>query len=562
MFIDDSGNCTEADDCERFENATHRIYWRGLVYSNGVSAGLPCIVKLASDLQTQSLRDLAPALRGSFLLALQEKRTGNFFVFVDNAGLYHAFYSDAGFSTSFLGLAAFQGLRASDLDPESVVEFLHFGYISFDRTLFRGIRKLAPEQIARISPADGISLIPKSLADLGSPALCSLEEFLCDFSSCISAERVSVDITGGMDTRFLAILLHYCGLDFEAAVRGNDNDLDVKIARELSAALGKELNVCHPVIDDLENQLPVVLKICDGLFDVVRSYSALQLQFERARRGVTLMVSAGGGELYRDHFWLQDLPFYSRKKANIKRFCSFRLLPTDPNHSLLAGDYREISCGYRARLLRDLSQYEVTGNTQTYDRIVYRVRYREMLGRYVTNHSHVMRCAMPFMERDAVMYGYQLPRIARFFDYYFRKTATRCNPEAARIRTTRGNTTLSSEVSILASDAYKYTDDKLTRISRRIGQKYFKKNYRSCGKLDEPLGHPELFPKLRRSEIVKLAVARLQAAGILNPALKIENVGDQYLGTALTLGLVMEHLDQPSQSRELQQITDAHRQKL
>jgi hypothetical protein len=361
-----------------------------------------------------------------------------------------------------------------------------------------------------------------------------------------------------MDTRFLAILLHYCGLDFEGAVRGNDNDLDVKIARDLAAALGKELNVCHPRIDDLESQLSNVLNICDGLFDVVRSYGALQLQFERARRGVTLMVSAGGGELYRDHFWLQDLPCYSRKKANIERFCSLRLLPTDPNHSLLAGDYREISRGYRVRLVRDLSQYEVIGNTQTYDRIVYRVRYREMLGRYVTNHTHVLRCAMPFMERDAVMYGYQLPRTARFFDYYFRKTATRCNPEAARIRTTRGNTTLSSEVSTLASDVYKYTDDKLTRISRRIGQKYFKKNYRSCGKLDEPVGHPELFPKLRRSQVVKLAVARLQDAGILNPVLKIENMGDQYLGTTLTLGLVMERLDQAFQSRELQQTTDAH----
>ncbi|MGH9503933.1 MAG: hypothetical protein ACRD20_13870 [Terriglobales bacterium] len=556
MFIDRKAHCNGADDFERFESADYRIYWRGLLYSSGVSAGLPCITKLAVDLRLHNLQQLAPALRGSFLLIVQEKQSEDFFVLVDNSGLYHAFYSDAGFSTSFLDLAAFQGLGADDLDPEALVEFLHFGFVSFDRTLFRDIRKLPPEQILRISPVSGISLIPKFLAEMGSRSPSSLEELLQDFTSCVSAERVSVDITGGMDTRFLAILLHYYGLNFEVAVRGNENDLDVKIAGEVAAALGKDLNVCHPVIDDMESQFPHVLEICDGLFDVVRSYGALQLQYERARRDITLMVSAGGGELYRDHFWLQDFPFYSRKKANLKRFCSFRLLPTDPDHSLLAAEYGEISRGYRSRLFEDLSQYEVAGNTQTYDRIVYRVRYRELLGRYVTNHTHVMRCAMPFMERDAVMYGDLMPRSDRFFDYYFRGKATNCNPQAARIRTTRGNVTLSSEFFPLAGDVYKYGADKLTRISRRIGQKYFKKSYRSCGKLDEPLGHPDLFSTLRRSQAVRQSASRLQDMGILNSALGVEDLGDQYLGTTLTLALVMERLDQVSRSRELQEVTD------
>jgi hypothetical protein len=558
MFVDSKANCTGTDDFESFETQDLRIYWRGLIYGNGVSAGLPCVTKLAGDLHQRNLQQLANGLRGSFLLAIQNKVSGEFQILVDNSGLYHAFYSAAGFSTSFFDLAAAHGMQASDLDPEAVVEFLHFGHVSFDRTLFLKIRKLPPELIANISPTGGLSLVAKILPEMGSATVSSLEEFLQNFTSSVSAERVSVDITGGMDTRFLAILLDYCGLDFEVAVRGNENDHDVKIAEEFAAALGKNLNVCRPRIDDMESQLPNVLEICDGLFDVVRSYGSLQLQHERADRGITLMVSAGGGELYRDHFWLQDFPFYARKKANLKRFCSFRLLPTDPNHTVLAEDYRKVSVGYRSRLLRDLAQNEIAGNTQNYDRIVYRVRYREILGRYVTNHSHVMRCAMPFMERDAVTYGYQLPRSSRFFDYYFRKTATRCNPEAARIRTTRGNVTMSSELLPLAGDIYKYGDDKLTRISRRIGQKYFKKNYRSCGKLDEPLGHTELFPTLRRTAVMQEAFSRLRDSGILNPTLKMENIGDQYLGTALTLSMVMERLERTYKPLDMLQTADAH----
>jgi hypothetical protein len=543
MFIDNRANRTGTDDFEWLETTRYRIYWRGLVYSSGVQAGQACMTKLAADLCSQDLRHLAPAIRGSYLLLVEDKLSGESFVLVDNSGLYHAFYSDAGVSSSFLDLAACEGLQAADLDPETVVEFLHFGFISFDRTLFRNIRKLPPEQVVRISPTNGISFIPKSLAELGSTPPCSLEDFLCDFTRCVAEERVSVDLTGGMDTRFLAIVLQHCGLDFEVAIRGNESDVDVKIAREVAAALGKELNVCHPSIDGLESQLTNVLEICDGLFDVVQSYGSLQVQYERANRGITLAVSAGGGELYRDHFWLQDLPFYSKRRANLKRFCSLRLLPTDPKQSYLAEEFREVSRAYRSRFMRDLSQYEVAGNTQTYDRIVYRVRYRELLGRYVTNHTHVLRCYVPFMERDAVMYGYQMPRFDRFFDYYFRKTATRCLPEVARVRTTRGNVTLSSEFSPMARDIYKYCDDKLTRIKRRVEQKYFGRRHKSCGKLDEPLGHPDRFAALRRSEVLEQAVSRLKDVGILDSALRTEEIEDSFLGTVLTLGLVLGRLE-------------------
>jgi hypothetical protein len=473
---------------------------------------------------------------------VQYKNSGIVDVFVDNGGLYHAFCSNAALSTSFLDLCSFNGLRESQLDPETVVEFLHYGLVSFDRTLFADIRKITPEEIVRISPAVGISHIRKSLLPLGSPPPCSLEDVICDLISSISNERVSVDLTGGMDTRFLVVLLHYFGLSFEVAIRGNDDDYDVQIAREVADVLGKPLHVCYPVIDDLEAHLPAVLDICDGLFDVVQSYGALQLQRERAKRGITLTLSAGGGELYRDHFWLQDFPFYSGKRANLNRFCSFRLLPTDPHHSHLAGKYRDISRGYRKRFLRDLSQYEVAGNTQTYDRIIYRVRYRELLGRYLTNHCRVLQCYSPFMERDAVMYGYNMPRRARFFDYYFRSTATKCLPEAARIRTTRGFVTLSSEPVLLTRDVYRYCDDKLRRVARRLGQRYFKRKYRSCGRLDQPVGHIDLFPTLRRSQLVRQAITRLKDLGIVSPTLKIEDMEDRYLGTALTLALVVDRL--------------------
>jgi len=542
LLVDAESNCRGTDHLLWFEDEAHKIYWCGLFYTAGSPAGLASITKLATDLRSNSLQQLAARFRGVFMLLVEDKRSSTRYVLVDNTGMFHVFCSGSGIATSFLELAALQGSRSYDLDPDAVVEFLHFGYTAFGRTLLKNIVKLPGEEIACVSRA-GISFIQKALPSFESLPTQSLEDVLRDFTSSVAAERVSVDLTGGMDTRALVCILHYVGLNFDVAVRGEDANPDVQIARAVADAIGKPLHVCHTSVDDLESQLPTVLNICDGLLDVTKAHSALQVQRERVQRGITLMLSGNGGELYRDDWWLQDFPFYARKKANIERFCAYRLSHKDPDHSFLAGNYRQISQGYRQRLMQDLTRYEVRGNTQSYDRLVIHFRIRDLIGRLVTNHTHLLRCYVPFVERDALIFGYNLPRTRRFFDYYFRETATKCAPRAARLPTTRGHVSMSAEWPMMTKDFYKYCDDKLTRVKRSLEQKYLKRYYRSRGKLDVALEPPKLFSMLRRYEPVNRAVARLKDAGILNRDVNTDGLKNEYLGTVLTLGLVMDRLD-------------------
>ncbi len=202
MFIDSAAKYQGTEGLRCVETVDYKIYWLGFVYSRGIAAGRACIDRLATDLQNHSLEYLAATLWGAYLILVHNKRTDHCYVLVDNSGLFHAFYSDNGVSTSFLELAAFKGLRASDMDPATVAEFIHFGYISFDRTLFREIHKLPPEYIVCISPKGGISFLPKILVSFDSPTVYSLEDILHDFTLSVSAEKVSVDLTGGLDTRF------------------------------------------------------------------------------------------------------------------------------------------------------------------------------------------------------------------------------------------------------------------------------------------------------------------------------------------------------------------------
>src|SRR5207245_6966712 len=115
-------------------------------------------------------------------------------------------------------------------------------------------------------------------------------------SAC--AERVSVDLTGGIDSRLLAVVLNYFGLRFEVAASGVPGNSDVQIARAVAEALGKDFHLTtHDAAGSDWNELFV---ISDGLFDLGKTGRPIQLQKDRVKRGITLALSGAGGELYKD----------------------------------------------------------------------------------------------------------------------------------------------------------------------------------------------------------------------------------------------------------------------
>ena len=101
MFVDAQAGCRGVEDLLLHEAGDYKIYWRGLIYSPGVSAGLPCVARLAGELQHRTLEQLASELRGCFLLLVRHQPSGVCQVLVDNSGLYQVFYSDQGISGSF-----------------------------------------------------------------------------------------------------------------------------------------------------------------------------------------------------------------------------------------------------------------------------------------------------------------------------------------------------------------------------------------------------------------------------------------------------------------------------
>ncbi len=133
-------------------------------------------------------------------------------------------------------------------------------------------------------------------------------DVLMAYSSLCRRRNSQHGLTGGIDSRLLAVLLSYFGVPFEVAASGVRGTTDLVIAEKVAKVLDRHFHITYHHIDDFESTVPEIFGLGDGLFDVVRYHRAFQLQRDRISRGVSLVMSGTGGELFKDFWWLQDFP--------------------------------------------------------------------------------------------------------------------------------------------------------------------------------------------------------------------------------------------------------------
>jgi hypothetical protein len=528
------------------ETATCKLHWVGLAYMDGIAAGANSIATFGALISDPG-RDLpliSRDLKGAYLAVVQHKASRDFYCFVDPTGLNHAYRSDHFVANSFLEIASAESIRSADLDPMAIVEFFHFGSVFLNKTLSTKVAVIAPQEIVRIDANGRVSEIVRPLGDIDEHASTTLLSALEMLTVSIANEKISVDLTGGIDSRLLAVVLSYFGLKFELAVSGRPDCSDVVIARSVAAALEKDLNVTEHSASLLEEDMPRLFNLCDGIFDCCAFHRPMHLAQDRLKRGVTLALSGTGGELYKDFWWMQDFPFYKRRHANLQRLFRLRIAGITPRHEYLKGIYYGLSQSYEARTLAALRAIAAPAetNTQAYDLIYYHFKMRSLVGQFVTNMERIMDFYPPYLERDTVRFGYSLPRSKRFFNYHHRELLTHCNPHVARIRTGEGGMTASAELAHLAADMSRYVVNKVARLGRKFGQKTFRKMWK------ESADDPRLSDCARTLVRKRRTLEHLKDAQILSPNIQIEDLEQKYLGNVLMLDMLLERLERTAVS--------------
>ena len=225
--------------------------WKGLFYWPGETAGAKSAERLEKELGKASLAELAGALHGVFGLVLHDRQSSSWSIMADNYGLYRVFYDGETVATSFLELLDQRRRQGNSIDVESLLDYIAHCAVYEERTVVQGVRQLRAGEILELRPGNRPWLVRKSLParDGGSPE--HVIDYYADLATALAPIRLSVDITGGFDSRVVACMLRQNRAVFDGGMAGFAENSDSLAAREVAKILGCDFHFVRHDIDRL-----------------------------------------------------------------------------------------------------------------------------------------------------------------------------------------------------------------------------------------------------------------------------------------------------------------------
>jgi asparagine synthase (glutamine-hydrolysing) len=254
--------------------------------------------------------DCVQRFEGMFAFALWDRRTGTLFLARDRVGIKPLYYAPIGegqliFGSELKALLVHPDLDP-DLDPQSVLDFFAYGYVPDPRTIFRGVRKLAPGHtltLHRGSPWPqprqywDLSFEAAPIAD--DDAAAGLVERLSRsvHSHLMSDVPLGAFLSGGIDSSSVVALMAAdagAGID-TCSIGFRESSFDEsEYARAVSTRYATRHHEQQVLVDDFE-----LIDRLAGIYDEPFADSSAMPTFrvcELARRFVTVALSGDGGD--------------------------------------------------------------------------------------------------------------------------------------------------------------------------------------------------------------------------------------------------------------------------
>lgn len=527
----------------KWENEHWAIFWKGFLFTAGRPAGTPTIEYLARRLMVSELRELCHALRGVFGLFAFDKRVQTWQIAADNAGLYRIYHNDRSVGTSFLEMLAATSMSAEDLDPAAVVSYLTCGYVFGADTLAGGIKKLRADQVLELDGGTGTPrLAQKALAEPTTDATTTVSEYFANLATAVRGRRLSVDATGGFDTRLIIGLLHHHHVEFEMAVSSQSHSSDKIIAEKMAKMLHHQFVATGHDIQNLEEDLFATFCDADGQADLRHFHRNRQNVLQRRNRGIEVLAHGGGGEVFRDYFYVHDFPSYGSSSSNFDRFYDLRFASVRVPEQHLGRAYQPLVVACRNQTIRHFEKYRGDTNNVSFKRAAYFLRAPEFFGPFFSSYINLgVEVIAPFLDHDVALTGIHLSPWQGFYNRWHRAMITRYNPALAALPTSEGYTA-SARTSHLARDLWSYSVVQASRVGKKIGQRTLGKTlFHRVGALAADA--PGYADHLRQTNEFATAVDRLKSAGILATGLDPSELREAHIGRILTLGLLLGYLE-------------------
>jgi hypothetical protein len=252
------------------------------------------------------------------------------------------------------------------------------------------------------------------------------------------------DLTGGFDSRLMAVLLRAAGHEPTFTTRDSPDGVDTELADRLRTQGGWHWTPTPLPADwpaTVTAVLPRALAAGDGRLEALQLSRVLWAHEQLAREGPTLM-SAGGGEHFQFYAWQSELLAAGRRtEINLGRWVdTIGMKPV--NESVLAPG---LSAGVRRHLMaqfaRWLEPWAGELNTTQLD-VLYAYKSTGHFGAYRNADDHALPALLPFYLKDVFDTAFSIAAQHRNGHRLMREMVTRLDPGAAALPTTRGGPAL------------------------------------------------------------------------------------------------------------------------
>ena len=266
-------------------------------------------------------------IMGHFAVVLEKH--GRTEIKLDRFGGYHLFYSaDARIvSSSFYAICCV--LPSLTLTQQSTCEYVFNGVVSGNETLFHEV-KLAPIEARIVVGPHGLEVFRPRL--LPTPGFNSgrrdalLRESIALLDSYFGAvgrsfsDRVRCALSGGYDSRLILAYLRRHGIRASVYVYGGAEQRDVRFATHIARGEGFDLDVIDK--DDRPIAPPAeFIATAHRNFLATDGYGYAGIfhngaeteELDRRVLGNTIAINGGGGEIFRNFFYLADREYTIRE---------------------------------------------------------------------------------------------------------------------------------------------------------------------------------------------------------------------------------------------------------
>ena len=278
----------------------------------------------------------AGQLNGSFALALWDAVRRELFLLNDHGAKLNLYFGTVAgchlATTAIMPSAVVLGIVPS---PASVREYLARGALLAPRSLFADIDRVDVGQSVRLRAGEW-SCNRYWLPFRDTSNYRSMDEAATAYASTLvhavrqSARegRLVIDLTGGYDTRLLVAAALFAGVDFGITTDGEDDDIDMIIARRIARTAGLEHHAFrqrswHGADLDWRIIRELACRTAGELnFALIHRYSMSRPELRRQYR---THLNGNGGGLLRYFPWCHELTAIGRRRpANIDRLLRFR----------------------------------------------------------------------------------------------------------------------------------------------------------------------------------------------------------------------------------------------